>query len=221
MAKHLEAEMNKLRNNLLSLTAIVDDSVKKSVQALQTLSKPLAKEVLKLDDLIDQREVEIEEDCLKILALHQPVAIDLRYLIGVLKMNNDLERIGDLAVNISERTLYILKEPTIDAPFDISEMATKTFEMLKKSIDALITMDSELAKEVIFMDDQVDALNKAMYDLVYVAIKKHPENVASLLNYLSASRHLERMADYTTNIAEDVIYMTEGTIIRHNPEIFE
>lgn len=221
MAKHLETEMEKLRNKLLSLTAMVEDIVQKSVKTLQDKDKALAKEVLKIDDTIDQHEVEIEEDCLKILALHQPVAIDLRYLIGVLKMNNDLERIGDLAVNIAERTLYILKEAPITAPFDITDMAQKTNEMLKKSIDALIKMDPEMAKEVLFMDDEVDKHNKEMYGLVYAAIKEQPEHVAALLNYLSASRHLERIADYTTNIAEDVIYMIDGTIVRHNPEIYE
>ncbi len=221
MAKHLEAEMDKMRNKLLSLTATIEDIVQKSVKALQTKNKALAKEVIKLDNIIDQTEVEVEEDCLKILALHQPVAIDLRYLIGVLKMNNDLERIGDLAVNIAERTLYILKEAPIEAPFDITDMAKKTNEMLKTSIDALIQMNPDMAKEVLFMDDEVDKHNKRMYGLVYAAIKEKPEHVAALLNYLSASRHLERIADYTTNIAEDVIYMIDGTIVRHNPEIYE
>lgn len=221
MAKHLETELSNLKKKLLSLTMMVEDVVQKAVKALQEKDKALAKEVIELDNKIDQHEVEIEEDCLKILALHQPVAIDLRFIIGVLKLNNDLERIGDLAVNISERTLFIIKENPIESPFDINEMALKTFEMLKKSIDALMSMDSELAKEVMLMDDHVDQLNRDMYGLVYAAIKETPGHVASLLNYLSASRHLERIADYTTNISEDVIYMIEGTIVRHSPEIYE
>ncbi len=221
MAKHLEYEMDKLRQNLLSLTAMVEDIVKKSVRALREKNKPLAKEVLSLDNAIDQKEVELEEDCLKILALYQPVAIDLRYIVGVLKVNNDLERIGDIAVNISERTLYIIKEPNIDLPFDLEEMSLKTVQMLKKSINALINMDINLAREVMVMDDDVDQLNRQMYSLVYAAIKKNPENVIALLNFVSASRHLERIADYTTNVAEYVIYMVEGTIVRHSPDFFD
>lgn len=218
MAIHLERDMDSLKRNVLMLTAMVEDIVQKSAQALREKNASLAKEVIDYDDKVDEKEVEVEEDCLKILALHQPVAIDLRYIVGVLKVNNDLERIGDLAVNISERTLYILKEEPVQSPFDIDQMTKKTIEMLKLSIDALITMDAELAKKVMTMDDIVDQYNKEMYGQVYAGIKDNPQNVVALLNYLSACRHLERIADYTTNIAEDIIYMIDGTIVRHNPE---
>ena len=221
MSKHLETEMENLRKKLMKLTSLVETVVLKATEALLEKDKPLAKEVIDTDYTIDQLEVEIEEDCLKILALHQPVAIDLRYLVGILKVNNDLERIGDLAVNISERTLYIIKEPEIMDPYDITEMSRSVLQMLKISLDALFKLDLDRAREVMSLDDHVDKLNREMYKNVYAAIKESPQNVVSLLNYVSASRHLERIGDYTTNIAEDIIYMVEGTIVRHSPELFE
>ena len=219
MSRHLESEMDRLRIKLLSVAAMVEEMLTKVARALHEKDKNLAQSVIDTDDQVDQLEVEVEEDCLKILALHQPVAIDLRYLIGVLKMNNDIERIGDLTVNIAERTLQIIKQPEVTQPFDLSEMSVKTIAMLKQSLDALIRMDLDLAKDVMLKDDEIDALNNQMYTAVYAAIKENPQNVVALLNYLSASRHLERIADYTTNIAEDVIYMVDGSIVRHNPQM--
>lgn len=219
MSKHLASEMDKLRSKLLSIAAMVEEMLKKSTRALESKDKELAQSIIAMDNRLDELEVELEEDCLKVLALHQPVAVDLRCLVGILKMNNDLERIGDLTVNIAERTLHIIKQPEIKKPFDLSEMSLKTSEMLKQSLDALIQMNLNLAQDVITKDDHVDALNRLMYEAVYSAIKERPEDVVTLLNYLSASRHLERIADYTTNIAEDVIYMIDGSIVRHNPQM--
>jgi phosphate transport system protein len=221
MSKHLEVEMDHLKRNLLSLSSLVEDVVQKAVRSLEERDRELAKIVIKTDTEVDNLEVEIEEDCLKILALHQPVAVDLRYLVGVLKVNNDLERIGDIAVNIAERTLFVTKRPEIDKPIFLDEMAEKTYSMLKRSIDALINMDTELAKKVCFDDQEVDSMNKEMYSVIFAAIQEKPKDVQSLISYLAASRHLERIADYATNIAEDVIYMVEGTIVRHSPELYE
>lgn len=218
MSKHLEVEMDKLKEKLLSLTGMVEDGLQKAMRSFETRDKTLAKEVFDLDNLIDEVEVEVEEDCLKIFALHQPVAIDLRYLVGVLKMNNDLERIGDLSVNIAERGYFLTKRPEIEAPFDFKTMAEKTHSMLKRAIDALIKMDEEAAQQIILDDQEVDAINKEMYSAVFKRIKEKPEDVECLIQYLAISRCLERIADYTTNIAEDVIYMVNGKIVRHDPD---
>ena len=219
MSKHLSVELNELKKKLLSLTALVENSLQKAVRSFTDGDKPLAKEVINMDDQIDRREVEIEEECLKILALYQPVAIDLRYLIGVLKMNNDLERIGDLCVNLAQRAIFLSKESPLPPPFPLDMIAEKSALMLHRAIDSLINMDPDLARQVCMDDQEIDELNRNMYHKVFDAIKNDPESVEKFIQYLSASRYLERIADYTTNIAEDVIYMVDGTIVRHNVDI--
>jgi phosphate transport system protein len=164
--------------------------------------------------------VYLEEECLKILALHQPVAIDLRFVIAVLKINNDLERIGDLAVNIAERALFLTSQKPVDIPFDFMGMSEKTKIMLKMSLDALVNMDAKMAHDVCALDDGVDAINRRMYQQVQEGILENPEQIGSLIHCLSTSRHLERIADHATNIAEDVIYMVAGEIVRHKAEDF-
>jgi len=219
MGKHLEHEITAIKQKLFSLTAMIEECVQGAVFSFSKKDAAKAKEVVELDNRIDDMEVEIEEDCLKILALHQPVAIDLRFIIAVLKMNNDLERIGDLAVNIAERALFLMKMPPIASPYDFDTMSSKTFIMLQKSIDSLINLDVAQAKQVCKDDDEIDQINREMYKLVFDAIHKTPEHAESLIQYLSVSRHLERIADYATNIAEDVVYMVDGVIIRHHTEI--
>ena len=160
-------------------------------------------------------EVEIEEDCLKILALHQPVAVDLRFLIAVIKINNELERIGDQAVNIAERVDAISKGVQLDLFFDYSSMGEKVQDMLKLSLDALVNMDYGLAFSVVMRDDEVDKIKHDAYDRIKQAMGEHPDKLGELINLLLISRHLERLADHATNIAEEVIYLIEGEIIRH------
>lgn len=218
MARHLETELDSLKRKLLALSAIVEENVGRSVRALARRDEHLANELIESDREIDLIEVELEEDCLKILALHQPVAIDLRVVIAALKINNDLERIGDLAVNIARRAIDLAKFKPIEAPFDYDTMAKRTRAMLRKALDSLIDMDLEAAYEVSRMDDEVDAINKSMYGKVFEKIRANPNDVETLILYLSASRHLERIADYATNIAEDVIYMIDGSIVRHQPQ---
>ena len=218
MANHLRIELEKLKTNLLSLSSVVERALNKAVLSVRNSDTELAKEVLAADHVIDQHEVEVEEQCLAILALHQPVAKDLRFVIAVLKINNDLERIGDLAVNISERTIFLKKQPPIEIPFDFVNMSQKAVTMLKKSLDAFINMDLRLAHKVWESDDEIDEMNRQVYDKVYSTIKSHPNQVEALIHYLSISRHLERIGDYATNICEDVIYMAEGKIVRHTPE---
>lgn len=218
MVHHLHREVEALKKMILSLSAVVEEDVQHAVKSVVERDAKMAQRVINDDYEIDQNEVEVEEECLKILALHQPVAIDLRFIIAVLKINNDLERIGDLAVNIAERALALIAQPKLDANIDFSTMAGKVQTMLRKSLDALVNMDSQLARDVILRDDEVDSLNREIFNRVHEGIRKHPERVEYLISLLSVSRNLERIADYATNIAEDVIYMNEGEIVRHKAD---
>ena len=214
----LHKEIERLKKELLALGAIVEELLRKAVRALQNRDTTLAREVMDADEGVDNREVELEEDGLKIIALHQPVAIDLRFIVSVLRINSDLERIGDLAVNIAERATYLAGAESLAVPIDFTPMAEKAQEMLTKSLDAFVNVDTALALQVLEMDNNVDEMNRQMYCLVYELIRKNPEDVEVLLHLLSASRHLERIADHATNIAEDVIYLVDGNIVRHKPE---
>jgi len=219
MAHHLQREIDRLKKMILTLGAMVEQSVELAVKSIVERDTRLAERVLASDNEIDHFEVDLEEDCLKVLALHQPVAIDLRFIIAVLKINNDLERIGDLACNIAERTLVISKFPQAAVPFDLQGLVEKTRWMLRSSLDSLVNLDAALAQSVRASDDQVDAINREMYDLVKDAIRQRPADLDILIPYLTVSRNLERIADHATNIAEDVIYMIDGIITRHrSPE---
>jgi phosphate transport system protein len=216
MPRHLGREIEKLKRKLLGLSAYVEESVQRAVKAIATRDDKLARRVIDADFEIDEMEVDVEEDCLKILALHQPVAVDLRYIIAVLKINNDLERIGDLAVNIAERAVFLSRLVKIDTPYDFATMSSKVQLMLQKALDSLVNSDSLLAREVLVSDDEIDEINRQMYKDVTTAIKKDPEKVENLIQMLAVSRNLERIADHTSNVAEDVIYMVDGEIIRHS-----
>ena len=222
MPTHLEREIERLKRKILSLSALVEDSVRRSVRALAERDAGGARHVIEIDDRqTNDMEVDIEEDCLKILALYQPVAIDLRFIISVLKINSDLERIADLAVNIAERALFLSEEDPLDLPIRFDNMAQKAQAMLKSALDALVNMDSELAREVWAADDEVDAINREMYARIQAGILERPSRVDSLMHLLAVSRHLERIADHATNIAEDVVYMVDGEIVRHRSTDFK
>jgi len=215
MTRHLQRELDRLKKRILSLGAMVEERVRMARKAIETRDGQLAQKIIDMDHEIDESEVEIEEECLKILALHQPVAVDLRFLSAVIKINNDLERIGDEAVNIAERVLILSKREKLEIPFDYSFMAEKTESMLKKSLDAVVNMDLDGAVKVCISDDEVDDLQNEAYDVIKQAIKDNPDRVSYLINLLLISRHLERIADHATNIAEEVVYMIEGEIVRH------
>jgi phosphate transport system protein len=215
MAKYLIRELDKIKKKILSLGALVEERVRIASAAVDNRDAAIAQKIIDTDWEIDEMEVEVEEECLKILALHQPVAVDLRFIITVIKINNDLERIGDQAVNIAERVLTISKRPEMDFVFDYLPMAEKAEAMLKMSLDALVNMDVDLAFKVVTMDDEVDAIKELAYDRIKEAIKAQPKRVGYLINLLLISRHLERLADHATNIAEEVIYLIEGEIVRH------
>lgn len=218
MPVHLQREVELLKKKALSLCATVENNVRLAVRSVSERNDRIAADVIASDLEIDHSEIDVEEECLKILALHQPVAIDLRFIVAVLKMNNDLERIGDLAVNIGQRAQFLNARPAIAVPFDLNGLADKAQNMFRKSLDALVNMDAALARSVCGMDDEVDAINRQMYDQVKDMIREHPEHLDSLIALLSISRYLERIADHATNIAEDVLYMIEGRIVRHGRE---
>jgi len=221
MGMHLEIEIEKLKKKLLSLSAIVEDTVYHAVRALKERNAELARRVIDADYDIDEREVDIEEECQKILALHQPVANDLRLIIAVLKINAELERIGDATVNIGERVLFLVSEEPVEFPFDFPAMAQKAQAMLHKSLDALVNLNPAWAYEVIAADDEVDAMNRDMYGLIEKSIRGDPARVDTYIHLLGISRHIERIGDHASNIAEDVIYLIEGKIVRHRTEQYK
>jgi len=215
MAKHLMRELEKIKKMILSLGALVENRVHMAAEAIDNPDAGLAEKIIRTDYEIDEMEVEVEEECLKALALYQPVAVDLRFLTAVIKINNDLERIGDQAVNIAQRVQIIARQARYRFIFDYSTMAEKAQAMLKQSLDSLVNMDIDLALTVLNLDDEVDALQKKAYDQIKAAMADHPDHLGYLINLLLISRHLERLADHATNIAEEVIYMIEGEIVRH------
>ena len=215
MTRHLQTELRNLKKRILSLSALVEENLRIAVSAIESRDLRLAERAIDADHEIDRIEVEVEEECLKILALHQPVAVDLRFLAAVIKINNDLERIGDEAVNIAERVVDLASRPPVAVDIEYVTMAEKTQIMLKSSLDALVNLDADLAYKVILKDDEVDDLNRNIIDEVIETIRKNPEYVGSLVCYISIARYLERIADHATNICEEVIYMVEGEIPRH------
>ncbi|MBU0984890.1 MAG: phosphate signaling complex protein PhoU [candidate division Zixibacteria bacterium] len=215
MTKHYQHEIDRLNKKILHLTAMVEQNLHQAVKSITERSTDLAHKVIDADYEIDQMEVEVEEECLKILALYQPVAIDLRFIIAVLKINSDLERIGDLAGNIADRAILINSMPEHRVPFDLEEMLRLVVDMVKRSSDALVEMDGEIAREVMKSDDEIDRRHREAYLATMSRVKENPEAAEFYSNMFSVSRHLERIADHATNIAEDVIYMVSGDIVRH------
>jgi phosphate transport system protein len=217
----MKREIDRLKQMLISLCEVVEENLRRAVESIRKRDANIARTVIEMDVEIDHMEVDMEEECLKILALYQPVAIDLRFIITALKINNDLERIGDLAVNLAEHSTFLASQMQTDVPFDFEEMTEKTELMLRKSLDALVKMDSKLAYEVCADDDEIDALDRQMQLMLQKAVHTHPEQTECLMHLRSASGHLERVADHATNIAEDVIYMIEGRIVRHKAEDYK
>lgn len=219
MNGHFQKELGRIKQMVLSLGTTIEDRVQQTNVAIDTLNGDIARHIIEKDHEIDQMEIDVEEECLKALALYQPVAVDLRFLIAVIKINNDLERIGDEAVNIAERVEFLSKQIRIPFHFDYTVMVEKAQDMLKKSLDSLVNMDLDLAFQVLTLDDEVDLINHEAYDAIKGAMERLPEGTGGmgcLINMLYIARHLERIADHATNIAEEVIYMIEGEIVRHS-----
>jgi len=216
VAMHLQRQIDKLNTMISKLAEAVELAVDKAMQAVENRDEAGARVVIAEDQKINSHEIDIEEECLHTLALYQPVALDLRYVVAILKINNDLERIGDHAVGIAEQAIYLSGEPAIDAvPFNLTGMAARVRQMLRKAFEAMISVNAEQAQEVREADDEVDSIHRHMYEQVETAMRQHPDHIPQLVSLMSISRQLERTADLCVNIAEDVIYMAKGDIARH------
>lgn len=217
MSLHLQRDLEKLKKEILKLGTMVESAINNAILALNNREMSYVDEVLRLEEHINEMEVKIEEDCLKILALHQPVAGDLRFIVVSLKVNNDLERMGDFAKNIAKRARELMQEEPISTlPEFVNELPNLVRTMVRNSLDALVKLDVGLAREVIAMDDKVDEINRAMYQEVTRVAKENPSKTEIAISLLSTSRYMERIGDLSTNIAEDVIFMVEGRVIRHD-----
>jgi phosphate transport system protein len=216
MSRHLQRDMDRLKKEILQLGDLVETAINNAILSLNDRRPELAELVIEEEKYIDEKEVSIEEDCLKILALHQPVAMDLRFIVVVLKVNNDLERMGDIAVNVAQRALFLASKEPIPTPTDFTEiMSVNIRTMVRNSLDAMVKLDVDLARRVIAMDNEVDDINRQMYVEFQTQVEKDPSTIKRALGLLSTSRNLERIADLATNIAEDVIFMVEGEVVRH------
>jgi phosphate transport system protein len=219
MSPHFHAELESLKSQLLGMASLVEEAIFRSVKALVDRNEELARAVISSDEAINTMEVEIDDACVRLLALHQPAAIDLRYITSALKINSDLERMGDQAVNIAERTLELVKEPLLKPLIDIPRMAELAQKMVKDSLDAFVRKDTRLARDVCRRDDEVDSLNDQVFRELLTYMMQDPRTITRAVHLLLVGRHLERIADHATNIAEDVIYLVEGQTVKHRFDV--
>ena len=216
MSLHLQRDLDELKRDILHLGSLVETALGNASFVLRDRRVELAQAVYADESAINEKEVQIEENCLKILALHQPVAIDLRFIVVVLKVNNDLERIGDLAENLTARAVYLAeREPMPEPMATINAMFVTIRSMLKDSLDSFVKLDVDLARKVIEQDDGVDQINRQMYDDFRQMMARDASMIEQATSWLSCSRYLERIADLATNISEDVVFMVEGEVVRH------
>lgn len=220
MSKHLERDLESLEREILDQSSRVEEMIAKACQALLERRGDLAVEVTATELEINVREVKIEEECLKILALHQPVAVDLRRTATVLKINTELERIADLAVNIAERTISLTEYPQFEIPSKLERMFIRASDMVHEALDAFVDQNVDEAREVCRRDDEVDEYNRQVIEDLLDVMRSRPELVEAALHFFSVCRHVERIGDCATNIAEDVIYLVEGEIARHHLDNF-
>jgi phosphate transport system protein len=215
MSKHLQRDLESLNRELLNISSMVEEMIDKATQALASRRFDLADEVVKSDEYVDQHEVHVEEECLKMLALHQPVAVDLRRIATVLKVNGDLERIADLAVSIAQRAQAMDAFPAFVIPDRLPRMVVLATQMVRGAMNAFVNLNANEARRIIAMDKSVDQYNSDIIAELQATMQKKPDAVPPALHCFSAVRHIERIADHATNIAEDVIYLAEGDIVRH------
>jgi phosphate transport system protein len=216
MQRHIDGELARLKEELVRLAGLAETAIGQSIQALVSRDAELARQVIASDDQINQLEIDVDDLCLRTMALYQPEARDLRMLAMALKIVNDLERMGDQAVNIAERTLELLKEPLLKPLIDIPRMAQLAQRMVKDSLDAFVQQDVALARRVCQQDDEVDRYDDQMFRELLTHMMQDPRAITRAVNLILVSRHIERIADHATNVAEDVIYMVEGKTIKHH-----
>ena len=216
MQRHFDEELQQLKEKVLKMSSLVEESIATSVKALIDRDAPLAERVIKADNAIDTFEIEIDELSLRLLALYQPQAGDLRFIASAMKINNDLERIGDLAVNIAHRALDLMKVPPLKSLNDILQMANASQSMLKDSLNAFVNKDSRLAEDVCRRDDEVDNFNHQIFVKLLTDKLQNQGVVERAVDLILVAKNLERIADHSTNIAEDVIYIVDGKTIKHH-----
>lgn len=218
MERHFENDLKELKERLLYMGGIAENMIDQSISALVERKEQLTKDVFQNESVINDMQIEVDDRCFKLIALHQPMAVDLRFIIAAMKICSDLERIGDLAVNIAENTVDILKYPQLKPLIDIPRMAEISKKMVKDSLDAFVNKNNDLARDVLLRDDEVDALKNQVFRELLTYMTSDPKTISRALDLILVSRHLERIADHATNIAEDVIYMILGKDIRHHKE---
>ena len=215
MSLHLQRDLENLHHEILTQAGRVEQMIYDSVSALCKRRYELVSSVLAQDDVVDRKEVQIEEECLKLLALHQPVARDLRHITTILKLNADLERIADLACNIAERAEYLQGFPYFPTPDELSSMAENATEMLRMALDSFVNSDTKAAEKVIQLEARVDQQNRDVIKELEDLLRLDSTQVEPALHVFSAARNIEQVADHAENVAEEVIYMIDGEIIRH------
>lgn len=216
--RHFVEELDQLKTKLLEMSSLVEAAIQRSISAVTQKDRGAAEEVFRNEARINTIEVEIDEFAINLLALHQPMAADLRLIVAALKINTDLERMGDLAVNIAQRAMSLMEEPVIKPMIDIPHIAGLVQSMVRKSLDAFVTRDADLARSVLASDDAVDSLRTASYHELVSYMEHDPENIKAALDLLAITRNLERLADHSTNIAEDVLFLVKGIDVRHHAE---
>jgi phosphate transport system protein len=214
--RRMDIELTELKQDLLRMASLAETAIGKSVRALVVRDRALAEEIFVSEEEINRLEIQVDERGLRLLALHQPEAGDLRFIVMALKISTDLERIGDLAVNVAQRVIVLLQEPPLKPLIDIPRMAELVQRMLKDSLDSFVRRLPDLARDVCRRDDEVDDLNNQVFRELMTYMLQDPHTISRALNLILIGRHLERVADHATNIAEDVIYMIQGKSIKHH-----
>ena len=215
MQRHFHEELDGLKQTLLAMGALVEDQIRRVMQALVTRDDALANEVLANERQVNAYDVEIDEKCVELLALYQPTAIDLRFITTAMKIVTDLERIGDQAVNIAERAIELSREPQLKPYIDLPRMTEKAQLMVKESLDAFVARDTALARRVCAEDSAVDALNHQIFRELLTFMMEDAKTIPRAIRLILVARYLERVADHATNIAEMVIYLVESKMVRH------
>jgi phosphate transport system protein len=218
MDRHFDEELQRVKKHLLEMAAMVEDEITKALDALKKKSDRIALDVKQMDHEVDKREIAIEDQCIELVARHQPVGTDLRFLVGVIKMNNDLERMGDHAVNIADQVTYLLKQARHKPVANIWAMAKEVKAMLRDSVESFVNNDPDRAQRVCERDNTVDNMRDETIRILLTHMLEEPDQIGSAISYMLVARNLERIADLSTNICEDVIYITEARVIKHHAE---
>ena len=216
--RHFVEELEQLKTKLLEMSALVESSIQRSISAVTQKDRGAAEEVFRTEARINAIEIEIDEFAINLLALQQPMAADLRLIVAALKINTDLERMGDLSVSIAERALSLIEGPVIKPMIDIPHIAGLVQSMVRKALDAFVMRDPDLARSVLASDDAVDSLRTACYHELVSFMETDPQHIQQALHLLVVTRNLERIADHSTNIAEDVLFLVKGVDVRHHAE---